>query len=71
MMEDQMLTRLALVLSLFFAAGAADAAIPRHEATGLIGERTEAAIEKNQISPVPAPVVVEDIALRTGTDVQS
>ncbi len=64
-----MLTRFALVLSLSLVAGAADATIPRHAATGLVGERAEAVIEKNQVSPVPAPIIVDDIALRTGADV--
>ena len=67
-----MLTRLALALSLLLAAaGATHAAIPRHEATGLVKERTGTVIEKNERSPIAAPVIADDITLAAGADAHS
>ena len=72
MMEDQMLTRLALALSLSLAAaGVTHAAIPRHEATGLLEERAGTVIEKGTVSPVPAPVIAEAITPGTVADTRS
>ena len=67
-----MLTRLALVLSLSLAAaGATEAAIPRHEATGLVEERSGTVIEKGTVSPVPAPVIAEEITRGAVPDTHS
>jgi len=67
-----MLTRLALVLSLSIAAaGITHAAIPRHEATGLVEERSGTVIDKNERSPIAAPVIAGEISLAAGPDAQS
>lgn len=61
-----MLVRLVLAAALAFAAaGAASAAIPYHQATGLAESREET-VSKKDVSPVFAPIIVETPAVPHG-----